>query len=152
MAVTIKAYGAPSTFALADLALQAAIELDRKRAGLAHTPEVMAELAEALRLTSEPPASSTPFRFVEPGYYIPFERLYRAQDATHSGAVKDIQDYIQRTSDALSRADQADQVELIDFCIALHQALIQNNTAEDVFVVHDWRTLGDGITTRVSAS
>lgn len=150
MAVVSKVRNAPSTFALTDLALQAAIELDRMRAGLAHSPAVLAQLAEALRLTSEPPANAPPFRFVEPGYYLPFERLYRTQESRRPGALKDIQAYIQRISDALSHADHADQVELISFCVALHQALIQDSTAEDGFVIHDWRALGDGAATGIS--
>jgi hypothetical protein len=150
MAVVSKIHNAPSTFALADLALQAAIELDRMRAGLAHNPAVLAQLADALRLTSEPPANAPPFRFVEPGYYLPFERLYRTQESRQPGALKDIQDYIQRTSDTLSHADHSHQVELTNFCVALHQALIQDNTAEDGVVIHDWRALGDGAATSIS--
>ena len=152
MVVVSEVLGAPSTFALTDLALQAAIELDRMRAGLAHDGTVLTQLAAALRLTSEPPAHSPPFRFVEPGYYLPFERLYRTQESRQPGALKDIQDYIQRTSDALSHADPADQVKLTNFCVALHQALIQDSTAEDGFVIHDWRALGDGAATGFSAA
>lgn len=152
MAVITKAHSAPSTFALTDLALQAAIELDRMRIGLPHNPEVLAQLAAALRVTSEPPSSAPPFRFVEPGYYLPFERLYRTQESRQPGALKDIQDYIQRTSDALSQADHADQAELTNFCVALHQALIQDSTAEDGFVVYDWRALSDGAETGIGAA
>ena len=152
MAVVTKVHSAPSTFALTDLALHAAIELDRMRAGLPHNADILAQLAAALRLTSEPPASAPPFRFVEPGYYLPFERLYRTQESGQPGALKDIQDYIQRTSDALSHADDADQAKLTNFCVALHQALIQDSTAEDGFVVHDWRALGDGTATGISAA
>lgn len=152
MAVATKASSAPSTFALTDLALQAAIELDRMRAGLPHNGAVLAQLADALRLTSEPPAHSPPFRFVEPGYYLPFERLYQTQESRQPGALKDIQDYIQRISDALSHADHADQAKLTSFCVALHQALIQDSTAEDGFVVHDWRALGDRAAAGFSAA
>jgi hypothetical protein len=152
MAVGTKVHGAPTTLALTDLALQAAIELDRMRAGLSHNADVLAQLADALRVTSEPPAHEPPFRFVEPGYYLPFERLYRTQESRQPGALKDIQDYIQRTSDALSHADHADQVKLTNFCVALHQALIQDSTAEDGFVIHDWRALGDGAATGISAA
>jgi hypothetical protein len=132
------------------LALQAAIELDRMRTGLDHDLDVLAQLADALRLTSEPPANEPPFRFVEPGYYLPFERLYRAQESRQPRALKDIQDYIQRTSDALSDADHADQAKLTNFCVALHQALIQDSTAEDGF--DDWGALGDSATTGISAT
>lgn len=152
MVLVSKGHGAPTTFALTDLALQAAIELDRKRTGLAFNPDVLAQLAEALRRTSEPPAQAPPFRFVEPGYYLPFERLYRTQESRQPGALKDIQDYIQRISDALSHVDHADQAQLTNFCVALHQALIQDSTAEDGFVVHDWRALGDSAATGVSAA
>lgn len=152
MTMTSKVQNSTSAFALTDLALHAAIELDRMRAGLAHNPDVLTRLADALRRTSTPPANAPPFRFVEPGYYLPFERLYRTQESRQPGELKDIQDYIQRTSDALSHADREDQAKLTNFCVALHQALIQDSTAEDGFVVHDWRALGDGATTGISAA
>lgn len=141
-----------STFALADLALQAAIELDRMGAGLDHDPAVLVDLADALRRTSHPPADAPPFRFVEPGYYLPFERLYRTIESRNPAVLENIQAYLQRTSDALSQADSADQAELTSFCVALHQALIQDSTAEDGFVVHDWRALGDNAALGVRAA
>jgi len=136
----------PSKFELADLALQSAIELERIKAGMNHNGEVLDRLAATLVKTCDPGARDAPFRFVEPGYYEPFERLYRLQESPQSTAIEEIQAFIKRTSAKLSQVAQGDKAlasELIGFCVALHQELLQEITAENAIVVHEWRNIGD---------
>jgi len=136
----------PSKYALTDLALQSAIELERIKAGMSHNGDVLDLLAAKLLQTSEPVVHDAPFRFVEPGYYEPFERLYRLKESPKSAAIEEIQAFIKRTSEKLSQVAQGDKAlasELIGFCVALHQELIQEITAEDAVVVHEWRNIGD---------
>jgi hypothetical protein len=136
----------PSKFELADLALQSAIELEWIKAGMTRNSEVLDRLATALVKTSDPGSRAAPFRFVEPGYYEPFERLYRLTESPQSTAIEEIQAFIKRTSEKFSQVAQGDKAlvsELIGFCVALHQQLIQEITAEDAVVVHEWRNIGD---------
>lgn len=113
---------------------------------MTHNGAVLDRLAATLVKTSDPGARDAPFRFVEPGYYEPFERLYRLRESPQSVAVEEIQAFIRRTSEKLSQVAQGDEAlasELIGFCVALHQELIQEITAEDAVVVHEWRNIGD---------
>ncbi len=139
----------PSKYALADLALQSAIELERVKGGMPYDGAVLDRLAATLLQKSDPVVRDASFRFVEPGYYEPFERLYRLRESPQTSAVEEIQAFIKRASEKLSHVVQGDQnlaSELIGFCIALHQELIQEITAEDPLVVHEWRNLGDETT------
>ncbi|MET4241533.1 hypothetical protein [Bradyrhizobium sp. RT10b] len=136
----------PSKYALADLALQSAIELERIKGGVPHDDAVLDRLAATLLQTSDPGVADAPFRFVEPGYYEPFERLYRLRESPQTSAIEGIQEFIKRASEKLSHVVQGDKglaSELIGFCIALHQELIQEIAAEDVLVVHEWRNFGN---------
>ncbi|MFS0739004.1 hypothetical protein ABC365_00095 [Brevundimonas sp. 3P9-tot-E] len=132
--------GPLSVLTLSDLAIRAAVELDRRTAGQPSDVCIFDELARALRRTSEPVSNAAAFHFIEPGYFSPFEWLYRHQESRQSGKVEDIQAFIKKTSEALEhveRGDQAGASELQNFCLALHQALIQELTAEGGFVVHN---------------
>lgn len=136
----------PSKFELADLALQSAIELERIKAGMAREGRVLDRLAASLLKTSDPGVHGAPFRFVEPGYYEPFERLYRLKESSQSAAIEDIQAFIKRTSEKLSQVAEGNEaltLELIGFCVALHRELIHEITAEDAVVVQEWRNVGD---------
>lgn len=132
-------YGAPSVFLLSDLAIRAAVELERRTLGETLDGQVFDELAGALRRTSQPVSATTPFHFAEPGYYSPFERLFCARESRQSGGIEDIRAFIQRTSDALAQVKGSSldgAADLQGFCLALHKALIQEMAAEGGFVVH----------------
>lgn len=146
---------ATSKFGLTQLALRSAIELERARAGTPFKPEPLIALSEALLQTSDPHDDDAPFRFVEPGYYLPLQRLYRVQESATSTDVEHIQALIRRISESLAAAAKGrtnDTAALVDFCVALHQELIEELTAEDAFVVHEGRTLGDRAATGLSAA
>ena len=144
-----------SKYGLTSLALQAAIELERLRANTPYDNAVLGALASALVETSDPHSDDAPFRFVEPGYYEPFERLCRLRESSQSVAVEAIQAFIKGASDKLSRVKPGEQdlaLELINFCVALHRELIQEISAEDAFVVHEWRNIGGEASTGVGAA
>jgi hypothetical protein len=130
---------AQSKHSLSTLALRSIVELERMNAGLDYDAAAFSDLASALRVTSEPSAATLQFRFVEPGYYEPFERLYRlASSAT--GDVEQIQNYVKDVSSRLSAVAAGDgggAGSLLPICVALHQELVQELSAEDVFAVHE---------------
>src|SRR3546814_1734266 len=75
-------------------------------AGLDSNPDVFTNLATALRQNSEPSACTLQFRFVEPGYYESFERLYRMASSAPDGEVENIQEYMKTVSQQLSAVAQ----------------------------------------------
>jgi hypothetical protein len=144
-----------SKFRLTQLALRAAVELERIRAGDQGRHEPLLALSQALLQTSGSDESSAPFRFVEPGFYQPLQRLYHEHESVRAADVEHIQALIRRVSEALAQAAQSGvgNIEaLIRFCVALHQELIEELTAEDALVVHEGRTHGHGAAAGISAA
>ena len=129
-----------SKYGLSNLAMRSIVELERINAGLDSDLEVFTSLADALRQRSEPTHCTAHFRFVEPGYYEPFERMYRMASSASDGDVEHIQDYMKTVTHQLSAVagGQTDEVAaLLPICIALHQELVQQITGEDGFDVHE---------------
>lgn len=144
-----------SKFRLTQLALRAALELERHRTGGAADLKSLQALSEALLQTSGAEDNSAPFRFVEPGFYQPLQRLYYDQESVRASDVELIQKLLRRTSNDLAQAAQgrpADTEALIRFCVALHQELIEELMAEDARVVHEGRTYGHEAAAGVSAA
>jgi hypothetical protein len=129
-----------SKYNLSNLALRSIVELERMNAGLDCDRAVFSDLASALRDTSGPStAGLQQFRFVEPGYFEPFERLYRSASSSAEANVEQIQDYVNDVSSRLIAIASGPKVDgsLLPVCIALHQELVQELTAEDAFDVHE---------------
>lgn len=129
---------AQSKYSLSNLALRTIVELERMNAGLDYDTAAFSDLASALRVTSEPSAATLQFRFVEPGYYEPFERLYRIASST-AGDVEQIQNYVKDVSSRLSAVAAGEggaSRSLLPICVALHQELVQELSTEDVFAAH----------------
>lgn len=129
-----------SKYSLSNLALRSIVELERMNAGLDCDPDVFSSLAVALRQRSEPETCAAQFRFVEPGYYEPFERLYRMGSSESDGEVEHIQDYMKKVSHqlgAVAGGEIAAVSTLLPICIALHQELIQQIAGEDGFDTHE---------------
>lgn len=146
---------ATSKFRLTQLALRAAVELERVRAGGQPHREPLDALSQALLHTSGSDEGATPFRFVEPGFYQPLQRLYYDHESVPASDVEHIQALIRRISEALARVADGSLVgtdALIRFCVALHQELIEEQTAEDALVVHEGRAYGHGAAPRLSAA
>jgi len=145
-----------SKFRLTQMALRAAVELERRRGGAEPQPEPLKALSQALLQMSGSDEGGAPFRFVEPGFYQPLQRLYYKQESVRAADVEHIQALVRRVSETLSQAaddGRRDDTEaLIRFCVALHQELIEELTAEDAIVVHEGRTYGHGAATGFSAA
>lgn len=143
-ATIMKAEVALSKFAFSDLAIRSAVELEKARAGTDFETAPLEQLAAALTRTSHPDDAGAPFKFVEPGYYEPYERLYRQKQPERAKGVEEIQAFV---GDAVERlrafkpgsAQKESAVELVKFCIALHRELIRELASEDVVVRHEWR-------------
>lgn len=146
---------APSKFALTELTLRSLVELERAKAGLDFEGEVLGELSNALLETSGPEDNTGPFRFVEPGYYEPYERLTRHFHTGEASQVDRIQSYIKEVSDQLSQialGEAALAPNLLRVCVSLHQELIQEITAEDMLVVNEWPGAAEGAQAGVGAA
>lgn len=129
-----------SKYGLSRLALHSIVALERMKAGMDCDPDVFRNLATALRQRSEPSACTMQFRFVEPGYYEPFERLYRMASSTSDGDVEHIQDYMKTVSHQLESVAGGEvdaAASLLPVCIALHQELVQQISGEDGFDIHE---------------
>lgn len=142
-------------FRLTQLALRAAVELDRARSGAEAHGEPLQALAQALLQTTRGDEGGGPFRFIDPGFYQPLQRLYCDQESVRASDIEHIQGLIRRVSDDLARAaegSRADTEALVRFCVALHQELIEDLTAEDALVVHEGRIYGHGTAPSLGAA
>ena len=141
-------------FRLTQLALRAAVELDRARSGAEAHGEPLQALAQALLQTTRGDEGG-PFHFIDPGFYQPLQRLYFDQESVRASDVEHIQGLIRRVSDGLARAaggSRDDTEALVRFCVALHQELIEDLTAEDTLVVHEGRVHGHGAAPSLGAA
>lgn len=123
-----------SRFALSDLALQSAIELEKLKAGHGFDERAMAELAEALIRTSNPGEGVSRSRFFEVGYSRPFMRLFRDRQASDPQSIKEVQEYVEEVADQirafLKQQNAKDASNLAGFCIDLHRELVRGLVSE----------------------
>jgi hypothetical protein len=146
---------AQSKYNLSSLALRSIVELERMNAGLDSNRAVFTDLASALRDTSgSSTAGVKQFRFVEPGYFEPFERLYRTASSAADANVEQIQQYVNDLSSKLNAIASGEEVDgsLLPVCIALHQELVQELAAEDAFDIHERAPFGEEPTTGLCPS
>lgn len=144
---------APSKYVLTELTLRSMIELERVKAGIDFETDVLYQLSDALLGTSNADSSAAPFRFVEPGYFEPYERLVRHADSVQAPAIGIILAYIKQVSDDLrmvASGDPSPVNTLIPVCVALHQELINEINSEDTFVGNDWSSVGESAPAVVS--
>jgi len=146
---------ARSKYSLSDLALRSVVELERMGAGMDYNAQVFGELSTALMQTSEPAAGAVQFRFVEPGYYDPFERLYRSVSSAPRADLEQIQNYMKTVSshlEALSKGQNEAAPTMLPVCVALHQELVQELSAEDVFAIHEWPLFSEDTSSGLSSA
>lgn len=133
-----------SKFALSDLAFRSALELEQARQGKDFDRALLAKLAAALSNASNPRSEGASFRFVEPGYYEPFERLYKLSHEVDASSVEQIQDFFKveiRKLEGLSHRPptSSEAAELVDFCVSLHRELVNALAAETAIAAGEWR-------------
>jgi hypothetical protein len=132
---------AQSKFGLSDLALRSIVELERMNAGMDFEKGALEDLSVALLHTSHPDQQSEQVGFIDPTYYDPFERLYRASAVTADVNVEKIQEYLRQISEQLSvLADggAASPTRLLTVCINLHKELVQELLADDDTAAQEW--------------
>lgn len=132
--MTFAEVGKPiSRFALADLAIRSAIELERFRSGGTYDTGVLAALAEALAKTSSPAAPAGPSQFFAVGYHKPYMRLFRAEQGA-GRTVKEVQGILSDKARSLTGFLEHPTAELSDqlasFCTELHDELASEQMTE----------------------
>jgi hypothetical protein len=123
-----------SRFALSNLAIKAAIELERLRKGKPLRRQILIDLARALSHTANPDPDNTSHRFFEVGYQKPFMRLYRDRTTADPRSIADVQEYLQKMAVEIQSFLASPDVEKIDelasFCADLHHELASGLMSE----------------------
>lgn len=115
-----------SRYALAQLALSSAVDLDRYQNGDALHGDLLSQLADALTRTSTPTSPSGPNRFFAVGYHKPYMRLY-GHGADERQSVNAVRAFLEQKAASIRSFlehpsnEQAD--ELASFCTDLHHEL-----------------------------
>lgn len=126
-----------SKFRIGDLALSSALELERARMNVAFEAAPLHQLADALQqtsLASEPGAVAR----MRPGYYEPFDRLYRSRITEAPQSLDEIRKLVDWAVDELKKVAGAEgkgeaASDLVNFCIQLHQEFVGRPAAEARF-------------------
>jgi hypothetical protein len=122
-----------SRYALAQLALSSAVELDRYQNGGALDEGLLNKLADALTSTSTPNSPSGPNRFFAVGYHKPYMRLY-GHGTEQTQSVDAVRAFLAQKAASIRTflehpsGDQAD--ELASFCADLHHELSSEQLTE----------------------
>ena len=134
-----------SKLALCDLLLDAAVELERAKAGKKFSRKAVERLAVALSYASMPFEDAHQAGLIEPTLYDSFERLFRTQRSATLESIDQMREFVGEVVTDLRSAESGEVNEesakkMIDFCVGLHQELTREIEAESRFVVDDWRT------------
>lgn len=121
-----------SRYALAQMALSSAVELDRYQSGEKLHGELLARLADALTSTSAPTSQSGPTRFFAVGYHKPYMRLYGGgHEAQSVSAVRALlAERAARIRGFLEHPSHEVADELASFCADLHHELSSEQLTE----------------------
>ncbi len=135
---------AVSKFGFCDLALEAALQLERARSGVDWDVAPLRNLADVLSRTSHPAGHAVPAAFIESSYYQPFQRLLSSENVEEAESVDAIRAYFSGAVERLRGVEPgaaADErlSDLVKFCVGLHRELIRELKSEDGFGVHEWR-------------
>lgn len=125
-----------SKFMIGDLALRSALELERALAGGSYDKDPLHSLAAALRQSSGVEDMSGGVSHMRPGYFEPFERVYRARNTTEPKSLKQIREFLDRAiHDIDAAADQSLNSDLasqlVDFCLELNREFVRRQPSED---------------------
>jgi hypothetical protein len=143
------AYALPSSplskFAFCDLVLASTLELEKVRAGRPAKSEPLRHLADALSRAASPMSEGVPTAFVEATYFEPLERLFTTFRSRQPNSIKQIQDFVQEASQNMrdhgkEGASKEAVLDLISFCVALHEELVRGLESENGVVIDESRT------------
>ena len=123
---------------LAESALDAIIELDRAVHHLDAESSVVQMLGQQLLVTSAPSGGVARRALVDANYFRPWERLYQERQSRAAESVTEIQDFVRDSAERLMSFQGKESSESIDqllaFCKALHQQLIEDLRGESQIV------------------
>lgn len=124
-----------SKFAIGDLALRSAWELERARSHMVFDREPLLQLADALDRSSDVGAARDTVVYMRPGYFEPLERVYRVQHAGEAETLEGVKRFVQDATASLKQvaADEPSgdiDEDLIGFCLELHRAFIRRVPVE----------------------
>lgn len=122
-----------SKFTVGDLALKSALELERARAGVAYDRSQLTELADALRISAGEGDNTSSVAHMRPGYFEPFERVYRSSHAVEPKSSEDIRKFVINAiknidTAANERIDDKLLTKLVDFCLELNREFVRRPT------------------------
>ena len=125
-----------SKFKVGDLALKSALQLERARAGFPYDKSQLVELAEALRVSTGEPDDNGKASYMRPGYFEPFERVYRSSVDAEPKSSEDIRKFmIMAIADidaaAHHEVDARVMSKLVDFCLELNREFVRRPPAEN---------------------
>jgi hypothetical protein len=122
-----------SRYTLADLALRAAVGLERFSLGESFDSQAIAKFADALSNTSRADRLGEPTRYFAAGYHSPYMKLGR-HAAGETTSVLAVQELLRAKADSirafLRNPQFTDVDELVSFCTDLHHELAQSQLAE----------------------
>jgi hypothetical protein len=125
-----------SKFMIGDLALRSALELERALAGANYDKEPLHSLAAALRQSSGAEPVSGGVSHMRPGYFEPFQRVYRARNTAEPKSLKQIREFLDKAIyDIDAAADQPLDRDLasrlVDFCLEVNREFVRRQPSED---------------------
>ncbi len=122
-----------SKFKVGDLALKSALELERARAGVDYDKSQLTELADALRVSAGEDENAGSVAYMRPGYFEPFERVYRSSHAIEPKSSDDIRKFVIAAikdidTAANKKIDEKLLTKLVDFCLELNREFVRQPT------------------------
>ncbi len=128
-----------SKFKVGELALKSALQLERARAGISYDKSQLSQLAEALRVSAGEVHEEGRVAYMRPGYFEPFERVYRSSHKADPTSIDEIRQFVIETIESIesidstagNAADSAAMKKLVDFCLQLNREFVQRKPAEN---------------------
>lgn len=125
-----------SKFKVGDLALRSALQLERARTGATYDKSPLTDLAEALRVSAGEPDNADRIAHMRPGYFEPFERIYRSRLDQEPTSLDEIRQFVARAIvdiDAAAQDHVSDtaMAKLVDFCLELNREFVRRPPAEN---------------------
>ena len=125
-----------SKFKVGELALKSALQLERARAGVSCDMTQLHQLAEALRVSAGENDESGKAAYMRPGYFEPFERVYRSSVAADPTSIDDIRQFVIEAIEKIDSVTETDvdpevAKKLVDFCLELNREFVRRTPAEN---------------------
>lgn len=125
-----------SKFKVGDLALKSALQLERARMGASYDKSPLTDLAEALRVSTGENDDAGRIAYMRPGYFEPFERVYRSRVEQEPKSIDEIRQFVARAITDIDAAAQdhvsdTTMAKLVDFCLELNREFVRRPHVEN---------------------